>query len=187
MNKKNLFIANKKNVNEFYFDGKVNIKEIYGEMDSSDNEIYYVEFFDGALTTLHYHETEQTLIPFYGKGVIGEIEKLRFDSPPPFKFDVDDIKIKFLEVGDIVIIPKNILHFHGALPYQTFSHIAFRKIFQALCANNQITNKQTQTKWLYDLISLNHPNSIERPDILNQMLEISSIIKKAIENHIVKK
>lgn len=182
MNKKNLFLSDKKGINELYFDGKVNIREVYGERDFEDNELYYVEFFEGALTTLHYHETAQTLIPQYGKGIVGEIGKLTSDSDLPFKINPDDISIQFLEVGDVVVLPKNTYHFHGALPNQTFSHIAFRKTYEPLCSNNQVIYKQTNTKWIYDLLSSKLPNDVKKHNtILDYMNEISSVIKKAIE------
>ena len=70
-------------------------------------ESYFVEFLNGALTTIHFHETEQILLPIYGKGVVGEIKKNTV-----LYFELDDIELKFLDVGEIVSIPSNILHFH---------------------------------------------------------------------------
>lgn len=132
MNKKNLYKCDKKKVSSDYFNGNVNIKEVYNENNSQDQELYFVEFLNGALTTMHYHETEQFLIPVYGKGVIGELKKNSL-----LNFDVDDIELNFLDTGEIVSIPPNILHFHGALPQQTFTHVAFRKLFDYECSNGK--------------------------------------------------
>ena len=75
MIKKNLYGNDEKKVSFDYFNGNVTIKEVYGENNSQDQELYFVEFSKGALTTMHYHETEQFLIPVYGKGVVGELKK----------------------------------------------------------------------------------------------------------------
>ena len=84
----------------------------------------------------------------YGKGVVGEIKKNTI-----LNFELDDIELKFLDVGEIVSIPSNILHFHGALPKQNFTHVAFRKLFEYTCINDEINSCPTQTKWIYDFIS----------------------------------
>ncbi len=62
MQKYNIYTAKEKNVNSNYFTGKVIIREVIGEVDSAEQEVYHVTFYNGALTTLHYHESDQILI-----------------------------------------------------------------------------------------------------------------------------
>ena len=148
MIKKNLYRSDEKKVNPDYFDGNVTIKEVYSENNSQDQELYFVEFSNGSLTTMHYHETEQFLIPVYGKGVVGELKKNSI-----LNFDLDDVELDFLDIGEIVSIPPNVLHFHGALPNQSFTHIAFRKLFEYDCVNGSKNPNRTQTRWASDFIS----------------------------------
>jgi quercetin dioxygenase-like cupin family protein len=60
--KENIYTAEEKKVNENYFTGNVIIREVLGPINSSEQEIYYVTFQNGALTTLHYLESDQILI-----------------------------------------------------------------------------------------------------------------------------
>ena len=69
-----------------YFNGSVVIREVYNGDNSQDQELYFVEFLNGALTTMHFHETEQILIPVYGKGVVGELKENSISN-----FEIDDI------------------------------------------------------------------------------------------------
>jgi hypothetical protein len=73
-----LYNCNQKTVNSNYFNGNVIIKEVYNETNSQDQDLYFVEFLNGAITTIHFHETEQILFPMYEKGVVGEIKKILF-------------------------------------------------------------------------------------------------------------
>ena len=72
--KYNIHTGKEKNVNSYYFTGKVIIREILGEENSSEQEMYHVIFYNGALTSLHYHESDQILIATKGKGVVGLVE-----------------------------------------------------------------------------------------------------------------
>ncbi len=180
MNKKNLYNCNQKTVNSNYFNGNVIIKEVYNETNSQDQELYFVEFLNGALTTIHFHETEQILLPMYGKGVVGEIKKNTI-----LNFELDDIELKFLDVGEIVSIPSNILHFHGALPKQNFTHVAFRKFFEYTCINDEINSCPTQTKWIYDFIS-DELGSNDSNLINTTLQNISNKVNQAIENILIK-
>jgi quercetin dioxygenase-like cupin family protein len=148
MNKKNLYECGEKKASSDYFNGDVTIKELYNENNSKDQEVYFVQFLNGALTTMHFHETEQILIPVYGKGVVGELKKNSL-----LNFDLDDVEINFMDLGEIVSIPPNILHFHGAMPRQAFTHIAFRKLFDYTCVNGKKDAHRTQTRWVHDFIA----------------------------------
>jgi quercetin dioxygenase-like cupin family protein len=143
--------------------------------------MYYVTFQSGALTTIHYHESDQILIVTKGKGVVGLIK-----GDDLTKFRIDDNNIIFLEKeGDTVCIPANRLHFHGAMRGENFSHIAIRKMYKLNNngANGNDTNiKKADNKWEYDLISEqirnNDPQAIER---------ITKEIAKKIQNAISQK
>ncbi|MBA3750749.1 MAG: hypothetical protein H0X03_07680 [Nitrosopumilus sp.] len=148
MNKRNLYNCEAKKASSDYFNGNVVIRDVYNENNSQDQELYFVEFLNGALTTIHFHETEQILLPVYGKGVVGELKKNTI-----LDFDLDDIELNSLDLGEIVSIPANILHFHGAIPQQNFTHIAFRKMFDYICKNGEINPYKTKTRWIYDFIS----------------------------------
>jgi quercetin dioxygenase-like cupin family protein len=57
-------------VNGNYFTGNIIIREILGEDNFADQEMYHVTFQNGALTTLHFHESDQILIATNGKGLL---------------------------------------------------------------------------------------------------------------------
>src|SRR6187200_463598 len=151
VNKKNLYNSSEKKVNPYYFDGEVTIREIYNESSSNDQEVYFVEFSTGALTTIHFHETEQFLVPIYGNGVIGEIETNKSNSLLDSTFE--NLIIRSLNVGEMVSIKPNIFHFHGASPGQNFSHMAFRKMFETRQGSEKTEPVHTLTKWGYEIIA----------------------------------
>ena len=72
--KYNIHTAKEKNVKSDYFTGKVKIREILSEENSPEQEMYHVTFYNGALTSLHYHESDQILIATKGEGVVGLVE-----------------------------------------------------------------------------------------------------------------
>ena len=117
MQKENIHNAKEIKVNENYFTGNVIIREILGQTNSAEQEMYHVTFQNGALTTLHYHESDQILIATKGKGVVGLIK----EGISLTKFEIRDIDITFFESeGDTICVPSNKLHFHGAIGGETF-------------------------------------------------------------------
>jgi quercetin dioxygenase-like cupin family protein len=146
MQKYNIYTAKEKNVNSNYFTGKVIIREVIGEMNSTEQEVYHVTFYNGSLTTLHYHESDQILIATKGRGVVGMVEGDRVLKP-----EVNINSITFLKEGDTVCIPANIIHFHGALNEEDFSHIAIMKMYK-LNRDEKSMLKRSVTKWEYDLL-----------------------------------
>ena len=62
MQKENIYTSEEKKVNENYFTGNVIMREVLGQINSAEQEMYHVTFQNGALTTLHYHESDQILI-----------------------------------------------------------------------------------------------------------------------------
>ena len=155
MQKENIHTAKEKKINENYFTGNVVIREILGEGNSAEQEMYHVTFQNGALTTLHYHESDQILIATNGKGVVGLIQGTSIT-----KFEIDDNDVILLEKeGDTVCVPANRLHFHGAVDGNTFSHIAIRKKFKTNGASGAESVKRAENKWEYDLLSQEIGNS----------------------------
>jgi quercetin dioxygenase-like cupin family protein len=61
MYKENIHTDKEKKVNGNYFTGNIIIREILGEDNSAEQEMYQVTFQNGALTTLHFHESDQIL------------------------------------------------------------------------------------------------------------------------------
>jgi hypothetical protein len=55
-------------VNGNYFTGNIIIREILGKHNSAEQEMYHVIFQNGALTTLHFLESDQILIATNEKG-----------------------------------------------------------------------------------------------------------------------
>ena len=94
--KYNIHTAKEKIVNSNYFTGKVNIREILSEENSSEQEIYHVTFYNGALTSLHYHESDQILIATKGEGVVGLVEG---SSVSKSVVDIDSITFKRRRCG----------------------------------------------------------------------------------------
>lgn len=174
--KYNIHTGKEKNVSSYYFTGKVIIREILGEENSSEQEMYHVIFYNGALTSLHYHESDQILIATKGKGVVGLVEGSSIS-----KSVVDINSITFLDEGDTVLIPANSMHFHGALNGKDFSHIAIMKMYKV---NKEEKREQDRavTKWEYDLLSQEIHNGKETSemDIMTAQEEIQAKIQTAI-------
>ena len=176
MQKYNIYTAKEKSVNSSYFTGKVIIREVIGEVSSAEQEVYHVTFYNGALTTLHYHESDQILIATKGRGVVGMVEGGRV-----LKSEVDINSITSLNEGDTVCIPANIIHFHGALNGEDFSHIAIMKMYK-LDRDEKNLLKRSVTKWEYDVLreeNQNEKKTVER-SINTAQREIRERIQIAI-------
>src|SRR6188472_1876843 len=178
VNKKNLYNSSEKKVNPYYFDGETIIREIYNESSSDDQEVYFVEFSSGALTTIHFHETEQFLVPLYGNGVIGEIDT-NTTTNSLLDCTFENLIIKPLNVGEIVSIRPNILHFHGASPGQNFSHLAFRKMFETGTSSENNKLVHTQTIWGYEMVA-KALGTEDQSQILTELNRISKKIRDAV-------
>lgn len=176
MQKYNLYTSKKKSIISNYFTGKVNIREILGEENSSEQEMYHVTFYAGALTSLHYHETDQILIATKGQGIVGTINGESVLKP---EFDPDNVMI--LNEHDTVCIPANIIHFHGAINREEFSHIAIMNMYKF----NQSTRKRSTTKWEYDLLLNIAPN--EKKAAEKFMIAAQEEIRERIQTVISKK
>ncbi|MDQ2685380.1 MAG: hypothetical protein M3Y25_06015 [Thermoproteota archaeon] len=176
MIRKNLYFSPDRKINASYFDGEVIIREIFSESDSNDQEVYFVEFINGALTTVHYHESEQFLIPLSGNGVIGEFTLKPSSTLTDLEWE--NFSVRSLMMGEIVLIRPHSLHIHGALPGQNFSHIAIRKMFEPKLEKNCLVSSRTQTVWAFDMIQ-KLSNTKESSVLLDQLNRVS---KKVNEN-----
>jgi quercetin dioxygenase-like cupin family protein len=92
-----------------YFVGKARVQPILGPPDGID--IVLVRFSPGARTYLHAHEVPQVLHCIEGRGVLAT-ESERFDVGP----------------GDVVHIPADAMHWHGAAPDSEFVHLSIRPL-----------------------------------------------------------
>ena len=114
---KNLILQKK------YFVGSVILHNISRIIKSLEQKIYLVTFQKGAKTKLHYHEAGQILIVTRGKGMLIIYKKIRGTVKTGLK--IRHLSKTFLKKGDVVYIPKYILHVHGSINQkQKFSHIA---------------------------------------------------------------
>jgi quercetin dioxygenase-like cupin family protein len=176
MQKYNIHTAIEKNVNSNYFTGRVTIREVLAEGNSTEQEMYHVTFHNGALTTLHFHESDQILIATYGKGVIGLMK-----GGNVLRSEVDMDSITILNEGDTVCIPANIIHFHGALGGEDLSHIAIMKRYRSDRGEKDIFIRSA-TKWEYDLLQQENPSEMETTEkfVITAQREIRDRIQLAI-------
>ncbi|MDE1762777.1 MAG: cupin domain-containing protein [Thaumarchaeota archaeon] len=111
-------LAQKRN----YFLGSVILHDISKNIGIKDQMVYYAEFKNGAKTKLHHHEGSQVLMVTRGTGTLVLYEKVKVDGK------ITQIKQETrmaLKVGDMVCIPQNTLHWHGATRGKIFAHVAF--------------------------------------------------------------
>lgn len=105
-----------------YFIGKVLLNDISKAIDAKEQKIYFVTFKNSAKTKLHYHESGQVLVVTEGRGIL-----VIYASKPIAKgitYKIKKVKEVLLAKGDVAYIPKNTMHWHGALNKYKFSHIA---------------------------------------------------------------
>jgi quercetin dioxygenase-like cupin family protein len=182
MQKYNIHTAIEKNVNTNYFTGRVTIREVLAEGNSTEQEMYHVTFHNGALTTLHFHESDQILIATYGKGVTGLMK-----GGNVLRSEVDMDSITFLNEWDTVCIPANIIHFHGALAGEDLSHIAIMKRYRSDRAEKDIF-KRSATKWEYDLLQQENPIEMETTEkfVITAQREIRDRVQVAISKKLTR-
>ncbi|MEP6513134.1 MAG: cupin domain-containing protein [Parafilimonas sp.] len=107
-----------------YFTGTVHVNMIVGEDDDFSTSMGMVTFEKGARTNWHIHTTGQILIVTEGIGCYQERGKA-----------VEEIK-----EGEVIKIPVNVEHWHGASNESAVRHIAF--------VPNEDTGKKGVTDWL---------------------------------------
>ena len=121
-----------------YFVGDAWLNDISDKIKIKGEKVYLVNFSDGARTKVHYHQGGQILVVTKGKGTLVIYKKTSIKK--------DTVKIKelsqtSLEEGDVAYIPKDTLHWHGALKGKNLVHIAFNIFTEK--------PKEAQTIW-YD-------------------------------------
>ncbi|MGI0074284.1 MAG: cupin domain-containing protein [Nitrosotalea sp.] len=121
-----------------YFVGKVILRDISKVIGVKDQKVYYAGFRNGARTKLHHHEGGQILLVIEGKGVLVLYKRSNTKGE---KIRITPITKSLLKIGDMVYIPKHILHWHGAIAKNNFSHIAFNSFTSG--------GKEARTIW-YD-------------------------------------
>ncbi|HEV8634827.1 MAG TPA: cupin domain-containing protein [Chloroflexota bacterium] len=89
------------------FVGTAARQAVIGEGDSGQLRIGVVTFQDGAVNKFHRHTFDQVLVVTEGEGIVqvnGEPERR-------------------ITAGDIIFVPAGEVHWHGAAPGRTMSHV----------------------------------------------------------------
>ena len=113
--------GDKRKINSNWFTNKVHMKDISSKIKSKEQDIYHVYFENGAKTKMHSHNGNQILIVTKG---VGSLETFRKYGIKKTEFKIKKIEKISLNEGDVVYIPSNTLHTHGATSKKSFSHIA---------------------------------------------------------------
>ncbi len=87
--------------------GNVANQELVGEVDAADLRVSSVTFLDGAHNLPHRHSCDQVLIVTEGRGFLAT------------EYETRDVAN-----GDVVVIPAGQLHWHGAMPGETMTHLS---------------------------------------------------------------
>ena len=93
-----------------HFDGDVRMQDLNLDAPRDGVELVAVFFGPGARTLPHTHPVEQTLVVVQGEGVIADEEGRR-----PMR------------TGDVVIVPPNLWHWHGAAADSSMCHLAAKQ------------------------------------------------------------
>ena len=88
------------------FEGRVHAAELVGA-DSSQIRVYDVTFRTGARTAWHSHTVDQLLVITAGHGIVATEEEERE-----------------VRTGDLVVIPAELRHWHGAMDDAEMTHLA---------------------------------------------------------------
>ena len=96
-----------------YFSGEVRIQAITGDPGPDGVELLAVFFSPGGRTRPHVHPVEQTLHVVEGEGVVA-VEGRRWR----------------IGVGDVVVVPAGLWHWHGATPVAAMCHVSIKQAGQ---------------------------------------------------------
>lgn len=91
-----------------HFTGKVSVESLFASPGSGSYSGGVVNFQAGARTAWHTHPAGQTLIILSGQGLV------QAEGEPALE----------MRPGDVVWIPANVRHWHGASPNHEMSHVA---------------------------------------------------------------
>jgi quercetin dioxygenase-like cupin family protein len=89
------------------FEGEVLAEQVVGEDGASDIRIYDVTFRPGGRTVWHTHEVDQILVITAGHGIVAT-----------------ETEEREVRTGDLVVIPANERHWHGATETTEMTHLA---------------------------------------------------------------
>ena len=91
-----------------FFTGTTHLQRLVERDDVWNSSIANVTFDKGARTNWHKHSGGQILLVTAGEG----------------RYQERDKEIQILKKGDVVKIPPNVEHWHGAAPNSEFAHIS---------------------------------------------------------------
>lgn len=123
MEKTNIYGSDKqREVNPAWFTGRVWMKDI--SLNGIEADMYHVHFEEGSRTKVHKHDGPQTLMVTEGQGSL-EIYQADTKESVDGSFKITKTDEIALDAGDIIHIPKDTLHTHGATSAdRAFSHVA---------------------------------------------------------------
>src|SRR5574340_1016521 len=104
-----------------YFVGDAWLNDISLKLKIQGEKAYLANFNNGARTKVHYHQSGQILVVTKGKGMLVIYKKTDINKN---KVSIRKLSQTSLGPGDVAFIPKNTLHWHGALKGKNFAHIA---------------------------------------------------------------
>ncbi|MHB8546242.1 MAG: cupin domain-containing protein [Nitrosotalea sp.] len=119
-----------------YFVGDAWLSDISVKLKIKGEKAYLANFSNGARTKVHYHQGGQILVVTKGTGMLMIYKKTDISSD---KVMIKKLSQSSLTEGDVVFVPKNTLHWHGAIEGKNFAHIALN-IFTEKA-------KEAQTIW----------------------------------------
>lgn len=93
-----------------HFDGDVAMQNLNLEAPADGVEFVAVFFAAGARTLPHTHPVEQMLVVVEGEGVVA-----------------DEAGRRRMRAGDVVVVPANVWHWHGATPDSAMCHLAAKQ------------------------------------------------------------
>ena len=113
-----------------WFTGTVRVDPLFQAHDPSRTSGAYVTFEPGARAAWHKHPFGQTLIVTAGRGLVQ-----RRGGP-----------IEEIGPGDVVWIPPDEEHWHGATPSSALTHIAIQEQFEGKAVDwlDKVTDEQYQ-------------------------------------------
>ena len=112
---------------ESYFLGQVVLHDISKKIGIQGQKVYFVRFRNGAKTKLHLHHGGQTLLVVSG---VGTLVLYKTNNIRGRNLKISEVSKTKLRIGDVVYIPSNTLHWHGAIKNNDFTHIAFNGFYK---------------------------------------------------------
>ncbi len=101
-----------------YFTGTVWV-EILSQTDLVEVQVARVTFQPGARTAWHTHPKGQTLVITSGNGL----------------FQKRGESVQTMQHGDVIVIPADVEHWHGASPNSLMQHLAIHTQVEGVAAN----------------------------------------------------